>query len=98
MKMGVCLCTLLSGLRVYLLKKVGFVCQRGNMLGFPPGLLRHGSKGWPALEVSDADVGFGPFSVSMLVELCSFMSSLYWPPTVDDLGGWCVFSRATYFV
>ena len=27
-----------------------------------------------------------PFSVGLLVKLCSFMASLHWPSTVDDLG------------
>ena len=28
----------------------------------------------------------GLFSVELLVKLCSFLASLHWPSTVDDLG------------
>ena len=52
----------------------------------PIGLWRHGSSGCPCIEVCDADVGFWPYSVGLLVKLCSFLSSLHWPSTVDDLG------------
>ena len=56
----------------------------------PAGLWRHGSIGWPCIGVRDVDVGFWPYSVGLLVKLCSFLSSLHWPSTVDDLGvGWC---------
>ena len=50
----------------------------------PLGLWGHGSIGWPLLEVRDADVGFWPFSVNILVKLCSFLSSLHWPSSVVD--------------
>ena len=49
-------------------------------------LWRHGSVGWPCIEVSEGDVGFWPYSVGFLVKFCSFLSSLHWPSTVDDLG------------
>ena len=52
----------------------------------PVGLWRHGSVGWPCIEVRDVDVGFWPYSVGLLVKLCSFLSSLHWPSTVDDVG------------
>ena len=52
----------------------------------PVGLWRHGSFSWPRIEVRDVDVGFWPYSVELLVKLCSFLSSLHWPSTVDDLG------------
>ena len=52
----------------------------------PVGLWRHGSFGWPCIEVCEGDVGFWPYSVGLLVKLCSFLSSLHWPSTVDDLG------------
>ena len=52
----------------------------------PVGLWRHGSVGWPCIEVRDVDVGFWPYSVGLLVKLCFFLSSLHWPSTVDDLG------------
>ena len=52
----------------------------------PVGLWRHGSVGWPCIEVRDVDVGFWPYSVGLLVKLCSFLSSLHWPSTVSDLG------------
>ena len=52
----------------------------------PVGLWRHGSVGWPCIEVGDVDVGFWPYSVGLLVKLCSFLSSLHWPSTVSDLG------------
>ena len=52
----------------------------------PVGLWRHGSIGWPSIEVGDGDVGFWPYSVGLLVKFCSFLSSLHWPSTVDDLG------------
>ena len=51
----------------------------------PVGLWRHGSIGWPCIEVRDVDVGFWPYSVGLLVKLCSFLSSLHWPSTVGDL-------------
>ena len=51
----------------------------------PVGLWRHGSFSWPRIEVRDVDVGFWPYSVGLLVKLCSFLSSLHWPSTVDDL-------------
>ena len=44
------------------------------------------SVGWPCIEVRDVDVGFWPYSVGLLVKLCSFLSSLHWPSTVSDLG------------
>ena len=50
------------------------------------GLWRHGSLGWPCIEVGEGDVGFWPYSVGLLVKLCSFLSSLHWSSTVDDLG------------
>ena len=50
------------------------------------GLWRHGSLSWPYIEVYEGDVGFWPYAVGLLVELCSFLSSLHWPSTVDDLG------------
>ena len=52
----------------------------------PVGLWRHGSIGWPSIEVGEDDVGFWPYSVGLLVKFCSFLSSLHWPSTVDDLG------------
>ena len=52
----------------------------------PVGLWRHGSVGWPCIEVGEDDVGFWPYSVGLLVKFCSFLSSLHWPSTVDDLG------------
>ena len=53
----------------------------------PVGLWRHGSISWPCIKVcDDDDVGFWPYSVGLLVKLCSFLSSLHWPSTVDDLG------------
>ena len=52
----------------------------------PVGLWRHGSVGWPCIEVGEGDVGFWPYSVGLLVKFCSFLSSLHWPSTVDDLG------------
>ena len=52
----------------------------------PVGLWRHGSVGWPCIEVRDVDVGFWPGSFGLLVKLCSFLSSLHWPSTVSDLG------------
>ena len=52
----------------------------------PVGFWRHGSFSWPRIEVRDVDVGFWPYSVELLVKLCSFLSSLHWPSTVDDLG------------
>ena len=56
----------------------------------PVGLWRHGSFGWPRIEVRDADVGFWPYSVGLLVKLCSFLSSLHWLSTIDDLWVGCV--------
>ena len=38
----------------------------------PLGLWRDGSIGCPRIEVSDADVGFWPYSVGLLVKLCYF--------------------------
>ena len=52
----------------------------------PVGLWRHGSVGWPCIEVDDGDVGLWPYSVGLFVKFCSFLSSLHWPSTVDDLG------------
>ena len=52
----------------------------------PVGLWRHGSVGWPSIEVCDDDVEFWPYSTGLLVKFCSFLSSLHWPSTVDDLG------------
>ena len=52
----------------------------------PVGLWRHGSFSWPFIEVRDVDVGFWPCSVGLLVKFWSFLSSLHWPSTVDDLG------------
>ena len=52
----------------------------------PVGLWRHGSVGWPCIEVRDVDVGFWPYSVGLLVKLCSFLSSLHWPSIVGNLG------------
>ena len=52
----------------------------------PVGLWRHGSVGWPSIEVGEDDIGFWPYSVGLLVKFCSFLSSLHWPSTVDDLG------------
>ena len=52
----------------------------------PVGLWRHGSISWPCIEVCDDDVGFWPYSVGLLVKLCSFLSSLHWPSVVDDFG------------
>ena len=52
----------------------------------PTGLWRHGSVGWPCIEIGEDDVGFWPYSVGLLVKFCSFLSSLHWPSTVDDLG------------
>ena len=52
----------------------------------PVGLWRHGSVGWLCIEVRDVDVGFWPYSVGLLVKLCSFLSSLHWPSSVSDLG------------
>ena len=52
----------------------------------PFGLWRHGSIGWPCIEVRDVDVVFWPYSVGLLVKLCSFLSSLHWPSTAGDLG------------
>ena len=52
----------------------------------PVGLWRHGSVGWPFIKVGEDDVGFWPYSVGLLVKFCSFLSSLHWPSTVDDLG------------
>ena len=49
-------------------------------------LWRHGSVGWLCSEVRDVDVGFWPYSVGLLVKLCSFLSSLHWPSAVSDLG------------
>ena len=53
----------------------------------PVGLWSHGVC-WvgPSIEVGDGDVGFWPYSVGLLVKFCSFLSSLHWPSTVDDLG------------
>ena len=53
----------------------------------PPGLWDAGSIGWPAITIGRADVLRWPFPISSLVELCAFPGSLYWPATVDDLGG-----------
>ena len=39
-----------------------------------------------SIEVGEDDVGFWPYSVGLLVKFCSFLSSLHWPSTVDDLG------------
>ena len=50
------------------------------------GLSRHGSVGWPRIEVRDVDVGFWPYSVGLLEKLCSFLSSLHWSSSVSDLG------------
>ena len=47
----------------------------------PVGLWRHGS-----ISVRDVDVGSWPYSVGLLVKLCSFLSSLHWPSTVGDFG------------
>ena len=52
----------------------------------PTSLWRHGSIGWPCIAVRDVDVGFWPYCVGLLVKFCSFLSSLHWPSTVDDLG------------
>ena len=52
----------------------------------PVGLWRHGSVGWPCIEVRDVDVGFWQYSVGLLVKLCSFLSSLHLPSSVSDLG------------
>ena len=52
----------------------------------PVGLWRHGSFSWPRIEIRDVDVGFWLYSVELFVKLCSFLSSLHWPSTVDDLG------------
>ena len=54
---------------------------------WPPGLWDSGSVGWPAIVVGPDDVSCWPFSVSSLVKLCAFLSSLHWSATVDDLGG-----------
>ena len=35
----------------------------------PVGLRRHGSIGWPCIEVRKVDVGFWPHSVGLLVKL-----------------------------
>ena len=43
----------------------------------PIGLWRHGSVGWPCIGVRDVDVGFWPYSVGLLVKLCSSLSSLH---------------------
>ena len=53
----------------------------------PPDLWRHGSVGWPAIHVEEADVAVWPCSVGMLVKLCAFLSSLHWPAVVGDLRG-----------
>ena len=53
----------------------------------PPGLSDAGSVGWPAITFDRADVPRWPFSISSLVKLCAYLSSLHWPATVDDLGG-----------
>ena len=58
-----------------------FACVPG-----PVGLWRHGSLSWPCIEVCEGDVGFWPYSVGLLVKLCSLLSSLHWPSAVDDLG------------
>ena len=50
------------------------------------GLWRHGTVSWPRIEVRDVDVGFWTYSVGLLVKFCSFLSSLHWLSTVDDLG------------
>ena len=83
-------CTLPFGLRVVWLRAtLGSVFLRGSLLGSfgPPGLLEMlVSLVGLVLRLADADVGFWPFSVGLLVKLCSFLASLHSPSTVDDLG------------
>ena len=82
-------CILLFGLVAVWLRGVRLVSLLGTLLGFlvlPVGLWRHGSVGWPSVEVRDVDFGFWPYSVGLLVKLCSFVSSLQWPSVVSDLG------------
>ena len=63
------LCILPFGLRVVWPRRVGFVFLRGSFAWVPgpPGLWRNGSISWPSVGVSDADVGFWPYSVGLLV-------------------------------
>ena len=70
------LCILLFGPVEVWPRSERFVFLPGSLLGFPV-LLVLGGMG---------DVGFWPYSVGLLVEFCSFLSSLHWPSTVDDLG------------
>ena len=60
----------------------------GGLHGYPgpPDLWRHGSVGWPAIHVDEADVAVWPYSAGMLVKLCAFLSSLHWPAVVGDMG------------
>ena len=53
----------------------------------PPDLWRHGSVGWPAIHVDEADVAVWPYSAGMLVTLCAFPSSLHWLAVVGDWEG-----------
>ena len=82
------LCIPPFGLRVVWLRGVGFRVSAWEFAWVPgpPGLWRRGCISWPCIEVRDADVGFWPFSVGLLVKLCSFLASLHWRSIVDDLG------------
>ena len=52
-----------------------------------PGIIwRNAAVGWPDIFADAADVGCWPYPVGALARLCTFLSSLHWPSTVDDLG------------
>ena len=53
----------------------------------PPDLWRHGSVGWPAFHVDEADVAVWPYSAGMMVKQFAFLCSLHWPAVVGDLAG-----------
>ena len=41
---------------------------------------------WPDVHITGEDVGRWTFSTSALAKLAAFLSSLYWPSEVTDLG------------
>ena len=41
---------------------------------------------WPAIVITDGDLGCWPFSPGALVKLAAFLGSLSWPSEVSDLG------------
>ena len=79
------LCILLFGLVAVKRRKTRVSAWECAWVPGPVGLWRHGSVGWPCIEVRDVDVGFWPYSVGLLVKLCFFLSSLHWP-SGNDLG------------